>query len=465
MSEPSGRIRAPSRRSRRAARAEVPDADVELDRFEIGVTRRRRARGLVDDERVHEPATELDEREALDLRTVACLVPAERELHDGVVRQAPVDRERSDASPGDHRERKEAGTDDLAQRLEATDPLADAFEPSVRADSFERYDQGLDISGCLFDSLTDGKGPTSPLRSRVPVAYDSSPRKAKSTVSVAAAPLRGPSPTAAEHERFRKNLVSWYGQNRRDLPFRRTRDPYAIWVSEVMLQQTQVATAISYYERWMERFPTVQALADAAEDEVLSAWQGLGYYSRAVACSRPRVRWWNVTQVKFPTSETSCERSRGSVTIRQERSSGIAFDRREPLVDGNVVRVLCRYFGLGGDPTRKPLKQALWKLAGELVPSLAPGDFNQALMELGAVVCTPRAPECANCPVAKGCAAKQRGQRPRAPGAPVAPSGDAGPSRRGAGRTLGKALVSAPPLARTSFRRALGPAARRARRR
>jgi A/G-specific adenine glycosylase len=176
-----------------------------------------------------------------------------------------------------------------------------------------------------------------------------------------------------------------------------------------MLQQTQVATAISYYERWMERFPTLQALADAAEDEVLSTWQGLGYYSRARRLQSAARQVVERHSGKVPDQRELLRALPGIGDYSAGAILSIAFDRREPLVDGNVVRVLCRYFGLGGDPTRQPLKQALWKLAGDLVPERAPGDFNQALMELGAVVCTPRAPECARCPVAKGCAAKARG--------------------------------------------------------
>jgi A/G-specific adenine glycosylase len=176
-----------------------------------------------------------------------------------------------------------------------------------------------------------------------------------------------------------------------------------------MLQQTQVATVISYYERWMERFPTLHALASAPEAEVLSTWQGLGYYSRARRLQSAARQVVERHSGKVPNERELLRALPGIGDYSAGAILSIAFDKREPLVDGNVVRVLCRYFGLGGDPTRKPLKQALWKLAGDLVPERAPGDFNQALMELGAVVCTPRAPECARCPVAKGCAAKARG--------------------------------------------------------
>jgi A/G-specific adenine glycosylase len=222
----------------------------------------------------------------------------------------------------------------------------------------------------------------------------------------------------SEQERFRARLIAWYGENRRDLPFRRTRDPYAIWVSEVMLQQTQVATAVSYYERWMERFPTLEALARAPEDAVLAAWQGLGYYSRARRLQSAARQVVERHAGKVPNQRDLLRGLPGVGDYSAGAILSIAFGQREPLVDGNVVRVLCRYFGLTGDPTRSPLKQGLWELAGELVPEEAPGDFNQALMELGAVVCTPRAPECERCPVAKGCVAKKQGLVSRLPELP-----------------------------------------------
>jgi A/G-specific adenine glycosylase len=185
-----------------------------------------------------------------------------------------------------------------------------------------------------------------------------------------------------------------------------------------MLQQTQVATAISYYQRWMQRFPTLQALAKAPESEVLSTWQGLGYYSRARRLQAAARQVVERHAGKVPNERDLLRALPGIGDYSAGAILSIAFDQREPLVDGNVVRVLCRYFGLTGDPTKKPLKQALWTLAGELVPEQAPGDFNQALMELGAVVCTPRTPDCASCPVAEGCAAKARGQVSRLPELP-----------------------------------------------
>jgi A/G-specific adenine glycosylase len=213
-------------------------------------------------------------------------------------------------------------------------------------------------------------------------------------------------------------LLPWYDASRRDLPWRRTRDPYAVWVSEMMLQQTQVATVLGYYDRWMRRFPTIRDLAGAAEHDVLHAWQGLGYYSRA------RNLWRGAKAVvsehggKMPATAASLRSLPGIGPYSAGAIASIAFGERAALVDGNVVRVLCRLFGLGGDPSRNPLKAELWKLAERLVPPDRPGDFNQALMELGATVCTPRAPRCNACPVRKGCVAHRDGSAERLPELP-----------------------------------------------
>ena len=204
-------------------------------------------------------------------------------------------------------------------------------------------------------------------------------------------------------------LLPWYDHARRDLPWRRTRDPYAVWVSEMMLQQTQVATVLGYYERWMKRFPTVRALARAAEDDVLHAWQGLGYYSRA------RNLWRGARAVvsehggRIPETAAALRALPGIGPYSAGAIASIAFGERAPLVDGNVVRVLCRVFGLRGDPSRNPLKTELWDIAGRLVPAERPGDFNQALMELGATVCTPRAARCVACPLRTACIARRDG--------------------------------------------------------
>lgn len=216
------------------------------------------------------------------------------------------------------------------------------------------------------------------------------------------------SKASAETERIRATLVAWYREHARDLPWRRRRDGYAIWVSEVMLQQTRVATVIPYFERWMQRFPTLRSLAEADDDDVLHAWQGLGYYSRARSLLRG---------ARAVVAEHGGELPRGLDGLRALPGVGpytagaihsIAYGGRAPAVDGNVSRVLCRLFALAGDPTRPPLASELWQRAAQLVPAEEPGRFNQALMELGATVCTPRAPLCLECPWRSLCAARRQ---------------------------------------------------------
>jgi A/G-specific adenine glycosylase len=212
------------------------------------------------------------------------------------------------------------------------------------------------------------------------------------------------------HSAIARALCGWFERHRRALPWRRTRDPYAVWVSEIMLQQTQVATVLPYYERWMRRFPTLESLARADEADVLHAWQGLGYYSRArnlLAGARQVQRQHGG---HIPPSVSELLELPGVGPYSAGAIASIAYDVPAPIVDGNVTRVLCRLFGLRGDPSRAPLKAQLWRLAAELVPAIEPGNFNQALMELGATVCTPKQPNCRDCPVARSCVAEREGR-------------------------------------------------------
>ena len=217
---------------------------------------------------------------------------------------------------------------------------------------------------------------------------------------------------------LRKKLLVFYDRNRRELPWRASRDPYAVWVSEVMLQQTRVETVLRYYTAWMRRFPDIEALARADEADVLHAWQGLGYYSRArrlQAAARAVVERHGG---QLPRDPALLRALPGVGAYSAGAIASIAFGLAEPIVDGNVVRVLTRLFGLEGDPTRGALKRRLWELARELVPRARPGDFNQALMELGATLCTPRSPACAVCPLSDGCAAREQGLTERLPELP-----------------------------------------------
>jgi A/G-specific adenine glycosylase len=199
------------------------------------------------------------------------------------------------------------------------------------------------------------------------------------------------------------------------------RDPYAIWVSEVMLQQTQVATVLRYFPNWMRRFPSVRALARAPEADVLHAWQGLGYYSRARRLHAGARAVVERHAGELPQDHAALLDLPGIGAYSAGAIASIAFGAQRPLVDGNVVRVLARRFGLRGDPGKSPLRNALWTLAGELVPAERPGDFNQALMELGATVCTPRAPACGSCPLAADCVARRDGTVELLPELPARP--------------------------------------------
>jgi len=204
-------------------------------------------------------------------------------------------------------------------------------------------------------------------------------------------------------------LLRWYDRTRRELPWRETSDPYAIWVSEVMLQQTQVKTVIPYFQRWLERFPTVRELSLADEAEVLHAWQGLGYYSRARALKRAAEVVVERHAGRLPATTEELRALPGIGPYSAGAIASIAYGERVPVVDGNVIRVLTRLFALRGDPAKAPLKHELWQRAAELVPPRRPGDHNQALMELGATLCVPEKPRCNECPLARQCRARAAG--------------------------------------------------------
>ena len=204
-------------------------------------------------------------------------------------------------------------------------------------------------------------------------------------------------------------LVAWYKASHRDLPWRRTTDPYAIWVSEIMLQQTRVEVVVAHYERFVSRYPTVHALAAAPVEEVLFAWAGLGYYRRARqlhAASDQVVREHGGV---VPESDAALQKLPGVGRYTAGAIRSIAFGRPAPIVDGNVGRVLSRVYAIRGGPGNPAWEEKLWALAADLVPSGAASAFNQGLMELGATVCLPRAPRCVKCPLAKLCKAHARG--------------------------------------------------------
>lgn len=216
-------------------------------------------------------------------------------------------------------------------------------------------------------------------------------------------------PTAAWKQTFRRRLRKWFDAARRDLPWRRTRDPYSIWVSEIMLQQTQVVTVVGYFERFMARFPTVAKLASASESDVLRLWEGLGYYRRARQMHRAAQEIVSRHGGVFPRDP---EQVRGLPGIGRYTAGAIlsiAFDAREPILEANTVRLLSRLSALRTSPHETAGRDALWQWAEALLPVREVGLFNQALMELGALVCTPRAPRCDDCPVATLCPTRRLG--------------------------------------------------------
>lgn len=205
------------------------------------------------------------------------------------------------------------------------------------------------------------------------------------------------------------DLLQWYGRCRRDLPWRRTRDPYRIWVSEILLQQTRVETARTRYEDFFARFPTLASLAEASLDEVLAAWQGLGYYGRATNLHRAARHVVNELGGKIPDDVHALERLPGIGPYTARAIASIAFHKDAAVLDGNVARVLCRLFALSRDPSSQADRVRLQRLADRLLPKGKASSFNQALMDLGAVLCTPRSPKCERCPLVRYCRSFRKG--------------------------------------------------------
>ena len=215
-------------------------------------------------------------------------------------------------------------------------------------------------------------------------------------------------------------LLAWYDQNARVLPWRNIRDPYKTWVSEAMLQQTRVETVLSYYDRFLSRFPTLSSLAEADIGDVLKVWQGLGYYSRA------RNLWKGARQVTkeyggvLPSDPEQLSHISGIGEYTAGAIASIAFDRPVPAVDGNVIRVLSRLYGLRGDASLPENRRRIRELAASLVPPERPGDHNQAVMDLGAMLCVPGTPDCRRCPLSGFCDAFRKGDAAELPVLPKA---------------------------------------------
>ena len=215
--------------------------------------------------------------------------------------------------------------------------------------------------------------------------------------------------------RTRRRLRSWYARHARDLPWRRTRDPWAVWVSEVMLQQTQVATVVPYFERFMKRFADVPALARAPLDDVLKCWEGLGYYGRARNLHKAAKVVVDAFGGELPRAADELRRLPGVGRYTAGAIASIAFGCDEPVLDGNVTRVLCRVFRVRTAPKETATQKTLWSLARDLMPRGRAGEFNQALMDLGATVCTSRRPACPRCPLRGVCLARARGEETSLP--------------------------------------------------
>lgn len=204
--------------------------------------------------------------------------------------------------------------------------------------------------------------------------------------------------------RFRSALRRWHTHHGRDLPWRNCRDPYKVWISEIMLQQTTVAAVKPYFERFLKRFPSVPALASAKEEDVLHLWQGLGYYSRARNL-RKAAQAIIANDGDFPDSVEELLSLPGIGRYTAGAIVSFAFDRPAPILEANTLRLYCRLLGFRDDPRSTSGQQTLWSFAENLVPTKSPGEFNQALMDLGATVCTPTDPRCDDCPVASCCRA------------------------------------------------------------
>ncbi|MEO8268855.1 MAG: A/G-specific adenine glycosylase [Aureliella sp.] len=223
---------------------------------------------------------------------------------------------------------------------------------------------------------------------------------------------------------FRRALLAWYRKHHRQLPWRQTHDPYAVWVSEIMLQQTQVATVIKYYLRFLARFPTVSSLAAAAEQEVLTLWSGLGYYRRARQLHAAAKQIVQENHGIFPNTLDEVRALPGVGRYTAGAILSFAYGQRAPILEANTLRLYCRLIGLREDPKSAASQQHLWSFAEHLLPKAGTdiGQVNQALIELGSLICSPKQPDCTACPVKRFCVADYDGLQaeiPRAAAAPV----------------------------------------------
>ena len=212
---------------------------------------------------------------------------------------------------------------------------------------------------------------------------------------------------------IRRHILNWYRKNQRDLPWRRTRDPYRIWISEIMLQQTRVAAVIPYYHRFLDRFPDLPTLASAEEHDLLAAWAGLGYYSRARNVQKAANKILELGG--FPCDYSTIRSLPGVGDYTAAAIASIAFNLPHAVLDGNVARVLSRLTGESGNVDSTVVRTRLRAVADSLIDPRHPGEFNQGLMELGATVCLPKQPQCLLCPLARDCRARELGRQNELP--------------------------------------------------
>jgi A/G-specific adenine glycosylase len=220
-------------------------------------------------------------------------------------------------------------------------------------------------------------------------------------------------PPPRDRQRFRRRLLDWYRRHGRDLPWRQTRDPYHILVSEIMLQQTQVDRVLPKYVEWLEKYPTIEALATAPPGDVNATWRPLGYNirpERLHSIARESVARYGG---ELPSDERTLRSFKGIGPYTAGAVLSFAFGQRAAILDTNVARVLLRVFAGTGDPRSHATKRHLWTLSRAVLPMRHVFDFNQALMDLGATICTARKPKCPSCPMRAGCAAHRAGARPR----------------------------------------------------
>ncbi|WP_200975025.1 A/G-specific adenine glycosylase [Echinicola sp. 20G] len=202
---------------------------------------------------------------------------------------------------------------------------------------------------------------------------------------------------------FASKLLLWYPQNKRDLPWRNTQNPYIIWLSEIILQQTRVAQGLPYFEKFVSHYPSVQDLAKAPTEEIMRLWQGLGYYSRARNLHECAKQVVNEYRGQFPSDYKSLLKLKGVGQYTAAAIASFAFKEKVAVVDGNVFRVLSRYFGIETDISSSQGKKEFQELANKLISKEHPDEYNQAIMEFGALQCTPKNPDCDNCPLLDGC--------------------------------------------------------------